>query len=118
MGAEGDEGRVSQDKVGANCVKHVVFVAARTTWPNLHVLLCTTFTSPDARGRRTKMLPKSLQICSLLLLNAVLSVHAVHFYLDANEKRCFLEEIPSDTVVEGTPVPFHFIERSASLTNT
>ncbi|KAI4517641.1 emp24/gp25L/p24 family/GOLD-domain-containing protein [Schizophyllum commune] len=47
------------------------------------------------------MLPKSLQICSLLLLNAVLSVHAVHFYLDANEKRCFIEELPSNTVVEG-----------------
>ncbi|KAL1746781.1 emp24/gp25L/p24 family/GOLD-domain-containing protein [Schizophyllum fasciatum] len=47
------------------------------------------------------MLSKSLQICSLLLFNAVLSVHAVHFYLDANEKRCFIEELPSDTVVEG-----------------
>ncbi|KAL1703508.1 emp24/gp25L/p24 family/GOLD-domain-containing protein [Schizophyllum commune] len=47
------------------------------------------------------MLLKSLQICSLLLLNAALSVHAVHFYLDANEKRCFIEELPSNTVVEG-----------------
>ncbi|KAL1752773.1 emp24/gp25L/p24 family/GOLD-domain-containing protein [Schizophyllum commune] len=47
------------------------------------------------------MVPKSLQICSLLLLNAALSVHAVHFYLDANEKRCFIEELPSNTVVEG-----------------
>ncbi|KAI5894836.1 uncharacterized protein SCHCODRAFT_02617876 [Schizophyllum commune H4-8] len=47
------------------------------------------------------MLPKVLHICSLLLLNAVLSVHAVHFYLDANEKRCFIEELPSNTVVEG-----------------
>ncbi|KAL1716496.1 emp24/gp25L/p24 family/GOLD-domain-containing protein [Schizophyllum commune] len=47
------------------------------------------------------MLLRSLQICSLLLLNAALSVHAVHFYLDANEKRCFIEELPSNTVVEG-----------------
>jgi hypothetical protein len=35
----------------------------------------------------------------LFLLTAV---NALHFYLDANEKRCFIEELPSDTVVEGT----------------
>ncbi|TRM65158.1 emp24/gp25L/p24 family/GOLD-domain-containing protein [Schizophyllum amplum] len=46
------------------------------------------------------MLPKTLQLCGFLLLNAVASVHAVHFYLDANEKRCFIEELPSNTVVE------------------
>ncbi|KAF5331478.1 hypothetical protein D9758_015499 [Tetrapyrgos nigripes] len=27
--------------------------------------------------------------------------NALHFYLDANEKRCFIEELPTDTVVEG-----------------
>jgi hypothetical protein len=26
---------------------------------------------------------------------------ALHFYLDASEQRCFLEELPSDTIVEG-----------------
>ncbi|KAL4063101.1 emp24/gp25L/p24 family/GOLD-domain-containing protein [Scleroderma yunnanense] len=34
----------------------------------------------------------------LLLIS---TVHALHFYLDANEKRCFIEELPSDTAVEG-----------------
>ncbi|KAL4063121.1 membrane protein, partial [Scleroderma citrinum] len=34
----------------------------------------------------------------LLLIS---TVHASHFYLDANEKRCFIEELPSDTTVEG-----------------
>ncbi|KAF8159722.1 emp24/gp25L/p24 family/GOLD-domain-containing protein [Crassisporium funariophilum] len=29
------------------------------------------------------------------------SVHALHFYLDANQKRCFIEELPTDTVVDG-----------------
>ncbi|KAI0305968.1 emp24/gp25L/p24 family/GOLD-domain-containing protein, partial [Multifurca ochricompacta] len=29
------------------------------------------------------------------------AVNALHFYLDANEKRCFIEELPTDTVVEG-----------------
>ena len=28
-------------------------------------------------------------------------VNALHFYLDANQKRCFIEELPTDTVVEG-----------------
>ncbi|KAG6889958.1 hypothetical protein C0992_003438 [Termitomyces sp. T32_za158] len=32
----------------------------------------------------------------------VASARALHFYLDANQKRCFIEELPTDTVVEGT----------------
>ena len=38
----------------------------------------------------------------LPLLHFLTVVNALHFYLDANEKRCFIEELPSDTVVEGT----------------
>jgi hypothetical protein len=30
---------------------------------------------------------------------------ALHFYLNANEKRCFLEELPSETIVEGKSSP-------------
>lgn len=41
---------------------------------------------------------------SCLLLSAILSSHALHFYLDANEKRCFIEELPTDTVVEGLSI--------------
>lgn len=37
----------------------------------------------------------------LPLLHLLRIVNALHFYLDANEKRCFIEELPSDTVVEG-----------------
>jgi len=37
----------------------------------------------------------------LYLLILASAAHALHFYLDANEKRCFIEELPSDTVVEG-----------------
>jgi hypothetical protein len=29
---------------------------------------------------------------------------ALHFYLDATDHRCFIEELPTDTVVEG-PLP-------------
>ena len=36
-----------------------------------------------------------------LLLSFVSSIHALHFYLDANQQRCFIEELPTDTVVEG-----------------
>lgn len=40
-----------------------------------------------------------LALLPLLVLAS--TTHALHFYLDANEKRCFIEEIPTDTVVEG-----------------
>ncbi|ORX33521.1 putative ER to Golgi transport-related protein [Kockovaella imperatae] len=37
-----------------------------------------------------------------LALLAVLNVaSALHFYFESHEKRCFLEELPSDTIVEG-----------------
>lgn len=44
--------------------------------------------------------PPHLAVLVLLLIAAT-AANALHFYLDADEKRCFLEEIPSDTVVEG-----------------
>ena len=42
----------------------------------------------------------------LVLLLLPLS-QALHFYLDANEQKCFMEELPMDTIVEGpfTPSP-------------
>jgi len=40
----------------------------------------------------------SLLSCLFLFIS---TVNALHFYLDANEKRCFIEELPTDTVVEG-----------------
>jgi len=36
-----------------------------------------------------------------LVLAFISSVNALHFYLDANQKRCFIEELPTDTAVEG-----------------
>lgn len=41
---------------------------------------------------------RSLLSCLFLYISAV---NALHFYLDADEKRCFIEELPTDTVVEG-----------------
>lgn len=41
-----------------------------------------------------------LPLLSVVLAIAV-TANALHFYLDANQKRCFIEEIPTDTVVEG-----------------
>ena len=48
---------------------------------------------------------RSLQVFFLL----VATVNAFHFYLDANEKRCFIEELPTDTVVEGARASFFFL---------
>jgi hypothetical protein len=38
---------------------------------------------------------------TLILLGIVLQTRALHFYIQTNEERCFLEELPSDTIVEG-----------------
>ncbi|RDX54305.1 hypothetical protein OH76DRAFT_1479308 [Lentinus brumalis] len=43
--------------------------------------------------------PPLLSLCLLLVFAA--AVNALHFYLDTNEKRCFIEELPTDTIVEG-----------------
>jgi p24 family protein alpha len=48
----------------------------------------------------------------------VLTTHALHFYLDANEKRCFIEELPTDTIVEGHYKALEFSdEQKAYLVN-
>ena len=41
------------------------------------------------------------------ILCVVSVANALHFYLDANQKRCFIEELPTDTVVEGKHFPLH-----------
>ena len=43
----------------------------------------------------------SFVLCTVSVANAL------HFYLDANQKRCFIEELPTDTVVEGKHFPSH-----------
>ncbi|OJA10697.1 hypothetical protein AZE42_01038 [Rhizopogon vesiculosus] len=47
------------------------------------------------------MFASRLSAVLLPFLILLTTVNALHFYLDANEKRCFIEELPSDTVVEG-----------------
>jgi hypothetical protein len=54
---------------------------------------------PSHRSSNMFAFRLSVLLPSFLLL--VTTVNALHFYLDANEKRCFVEELPSDTVVEG-----------------
>lgn len=59
-------------------------------------------------GRHTLLTmtrPRTSHLAVLALFFFAATANALHFYLDANEKRCFLEEIPSDTVVEGAPRP-------------
>ena len=58
---------------------------------------------------------------SLLALTALLWLsgvcNALHFYLDADEQRCFIEEVPTDTVVEGPPAPGMRFDLRAVLTS-
>ncbi|KAI0924671.1 hypothetical protein AcW1_006723 [Taiwanofungus camphoratus] len=48
-----------------------------------------------AFSRRPRLLPLCLLLC------VVATTNALHFYLDTNEKRCFVEELPTETIVEG-----------------
>ncbi|KAI0761922.1 emp24/gp25L/p24 family/GOLD-domain-containing protein [Irpex lacteus] len=59
----------------------------------------------------TRLRPSHLSIWLLLLVSA--TCNALHFYLDSNEKRCFLEEIPADTVVEGHYKALEWDEKQA-----
>lgn len=46
------------------------------------------------------------RLAHLLPIFLLFSVaHGLHFYLDANEKRCFIEEVPTETVVHGIRLP-------------
>ena len=56
----------------------------------------TTTTRPSMATPRRHPL---VSLCLLLVFAA--AANALHFYLDTNEKRCFIEELPTDTVVEG-----------------
>ncbi|KAI0313271.1 emp24/gp25L/p24 family/GOLD-domain-containing protein [Amylostereum chailletii] len=48
----------------------------------------------------TRLRPSlALPLCLAFLLAT--TANALHFYLDAGETRCFVEELPTDTVVEG-----------------
>jgi hypothetical protein len=49
----------------------------------------------------THALNKMRNFTFLLVISFISSINALHFYLDANQKRCFIEELPTDTVVEG-----------------
>ncbi|KAK2463716.1 hypothetical protein APHAL10511_004467 [Amanita phalloides] len=37
----------------------------------------------------------------IILVHVSVLTNALHFYLDAGQRRCFIEELPADTVVEG-----------------
>ncbi|KAH7098248.1 emp24/gp25L/p24 family/GOLD-domain-containing protein [Auriculariales sp. MPI-PUGE-AT-0066] len=42
-----------------------------------------------------------VSVVALFVATLALSSNALHFYLDSNEERCFIEELPTDTIVEG-----------------
>lgn len=41
-----------------------------------------------------------------LVLATVSNVYGLHFYLDSDEERCFIEELPAGTIVEGPSILF------------
>lgn len=75
---------------------------------------------PIAHGDDQLTMSRPPHLLSLWLLLLLVGVaNALHFYLDANEKRCFLEEVPSDTVVEGRlPANTHLFATSDESLST
>jgi hypothetical protein len=78
----------------------VLWTSACLTSSNANNATLVRFPSLTHKMRRT-------WLASLLLL-AGSATNALHFYLDANQKRCFIEELPTDTVVEGILFPTSF----------
>ncbi|PIL25016.1 hypothetical protein GSI_12904 [Ganoderma sinense ZZ0214-1] len=58
--------------------------------------------------------PPLLSLCLLLVF--VAAANALHFYLDTDEKRCFIEELPSETVVEGHYTALEWSENDQKYT--
>lgn len=38
---------------------------------------------------------------ALLFLTYIVGTHALYFYLDGSEKKCFIEDLPKETMVIG-----------------
>ena len=52
------------------------------------------------------MLKSYLAVVLLFFISAV--TNALHFYLDAGQRRCFIEELPANTVAEGIYYVFFY----------
>jgi len=50
-------------------------------------------------SRRTRC--SIMRSCLYVLIFSITSANALHFYLDSDETKCFIEELPSETAVEG-----------------
>lgn len=61
----------------------------------------TTITSIIPGVTRLRPATPVMLLRGIVVLGLLIQVRALHFYLQANEERCFLEELPSDTIVEG-----------------
>jgi len=59
------------------------------------------------------MLKSCLAVGLLFSISAV--TNALHFYLDAGQRRCFIEELPANTVAEGM---VHVFSRSSLVNYT
>lgn len=50
-----------------------------------------------AYNKTTMIQPKFL----LILIALLQFTYGLHFYMDSNDRKCFLEEVPADTLVSG-----------------
>jgi len=70
--------------------------------------LCEGHDSSPSPPTRRPVMARSFRSPLLSLATLVLfawSTSAIHFYMDLKDRRCFIEELPTDTVVEGKCTP-------------
>ncbi|KAG8902033.1 clathrin associated protein complex large subunit [Tulasnella sp. 403] len=71
---------------------------AYITFGRICLLYISISTTVIHLERHTMLRSTTKSLLLLLLFSA--SATALHFYLDAGERRCFIEELPSETIVE------------------
>jgi hypothetical protein len=87
------------EAIGALCIisRDRTFLPSCDVLPSCLVLALTLAHIPGSplhfHSTRARPSPKAII--------ADTDSQALHFYFESNEKRCFLEELPSDTIVEG-----------------
>lgn len=54
-------------------------------------------------------------IALLVLLSILPSVFGLYFYLEGSEQKCFLEELPKETLVTGTKTAVPLMDKSSIM---
>ena len=103
---ESENMTVTTLNLSPTCIHQSCDQAASQHWPCIDLALTQSLALTKLKSASTlKMLRQQLIYPTFLFFLWISTSSALHFYLDATDKRCFVEELPSDTVVEGMACP-------------